>query len=537
MRSWGPVTAELDRSSMHAHLVGGGIASLAAAAILIRDGDMLGKNIIVYEQLDLLGGALDGSGNPEVGYLVRGGRMFESKYLCTYDLFSSIPTLDMRQTVTQEIFEWNEIIKTGSKARLIRNERRLVAPEFGLSEKQILMIERLVLTPESALGDSRISDHFDAAFFSTNFWFMWTTTFAFQTWHSAAELRRYLIRFVHMVHGFNRLQGIMRTVYNQYDSLVRPLRRWLEARNVQFSLRARVDDIEFTERNGRQYATALRIERDGKSDRIALGAGDLLIATLGSMTEGSAVGAMDAAPILNDKQTGGTWRLWERIAEGRPELGRPKRFSERVSESKWLSFTVTQRTPELLHHIRDLTGNVPGEGGLVTFCDSNWLMSVVVPHQPHFIDQPEDVQVFWGYALGMEPLGNFVKKPIGECTGREIMVELLAHLGLTDRADAITARTICLPCMMPFITSQFLTRAAGERPAVRPAGYANFAVVGQFCELPEDVVFTVEYSVRSAMTAVYTLLEIARSPPPVFKGHHDLRSIVQAFRALHDKEQ
>jgi len=528
---------ELDRSSMHAHLVGGGIASLAAAAVLIRDGDLLGKNITVYEQLDLLGGALDGSGDPEVGYLVRGGRMFESKYLCTYDLFSAIATLDMRQTVTQEIFEWNEIIKTGSKARLIRGGRRLVAPEFGLAEREILMIERLVLTPESALGDSRICDHFDAAFFRTNFWFMWATTFAFQTWHSAVELRRYLIRFVHMVHGFNRLKGIMRTVYNQYDSLVRPLHRWLEARNVQFSLRTRVDDIEFAERDGLRYATALRIERDGTSDRVALAASDLLIATLGSMTEGSAVGTMDTAPILNDKQTGGTWRLWERIAEGRPELGRPKRFSERVSESKWLSFTVTQQTPELLHHIRDFTGNVPGEGGLVTFCDSNWLMSIVVPHQPHFIGQPEYVQVFWGYALAMESRGNLVEKPIGECTGREIMTELLAHLGVTDRGEAIMARTICLPCVMPFITSQFLTRAPGDRPAIRPAGYANFAVTGQFCELPDDVVFTVEYSVRSAMTAVYTLLGIERSPPAVFKGYHDLRSIVQAFGALHDLEQ
>jgi len=340
-----------------------------------------------------------------------------------------------------------------------------------------------------------------------------------------------------MVHGFNRLHGIMRTVYNQYDSLVRPLRSWLEARNVQFSLRTRVDDIEFAERYGLQYATALRIERDGKSDRVVLDDRDFVIATLGSMTEGSAIGTMDTPAMLNDKRTGGTWRLWERIAEGRRELGRPRRFSEHVSESKWVSFTVTQQTPELLHHIRDLTGNVPGEGGLVTFCDSNWLMSIVVPHQPHFISQPKEVYVFWGYALGMGSAGNLVKKPIGECTGREIMSELLAHLGVSDRAEAIIARTICLPCMMPFITSQFLTRALGDRPAIRPDGYANFAVIGQFCELPDDVVFTVEYSVRSAMMAVYSLLGLERSPPPVFKGYQDLRSIAQAFRALHGLEQ
>src|SRR5581483_40794 len=131
-------------------------------------------------------------------------------------------------------------------------------------------------------------------------------------------------------------------------------------------------------------------------------------------------------------------------------------------------------------------------GGLVTFCESNWLMSIVVPHQPHFIGQPDDVQVFWGYALSMDQPGNFVSKPIGKCTGRELMTELLGHLGVTERAEPILAITVCLPCMMPFITSQFLTRAKGDRPQVHPKGYVNFAITGQFCELPEDVVFTVE---------------------------------------------
>ena len=523
-----------DSSSAHVHLVGGGIASMAAAAVLIRDGDLLGKNITIYEELGVLGGALDGSGNPDSGYLVRGGRMFESKYLCTYDLFSSIPTLDRQRTVTQEIFQWNEVIRTDSKARLVRNGRRLVAPEFGLSESQILTIEKLVLTPENALGDSRISAHFDTAFFNTNFWLMWATTFAFQPWHSAIELKRYLIRFTHMVDGFNRLHGIMRTIHNQYDSLVLPLRKWLEERNVQFRIGVRVDDIEFADRDGEKCATALTVEQGGVRAHVSLGPDDLVIATLGSMTEASSVGTMDRAPAVYEKYAGGSWKLWEKIAQGRPELGRPRRFSERMEESKWLSFTVTQKTRELLDHIRDFTGNVPGEGGLVTFCDSNWLFSIVVPHQPHFIGQPTDVQVFWGYALSMDQPGNFVAKPIGQCTGREIMTELFGHLGVSERAQAILSDTLCLPCLMPFITSQFLTRAKGDRPHVHPEGYTNFAITGQFCEQPDDVVFTVEYSVRSAMTAVYELLGLDRKPPAVFKGQYDPRNLVKALRALHD---
>jgi oleate hydratase len=108
----------VDRDA-HVYLVGGGIASLAAAAFLIRDGDVLGHRIIILEELDRLGGSLDGTGSPEAGYVLRGGRMIESKYLCTYDLFASIPTLDESRTVTQEIFAWNETTKTSSKSRLV----------------------------------------------------------------------------------------------------------------------------------------------------------------------------------------------------------------------------------------------------------------------------------------------------------------------------------------------------------------------------------------------------------------------------------
>ena len=167
-------------NSAATYLVGGGIASLAAAAFLIRDGDVPGHTITILEESSRIGGSLDAGGNADDGYVMRGGRMIESKYLCTYDLFSSIPTLDGTRTVTQEIFDWNETMKTASKARLFRDGHRVDGPSFGLSEKDILNLERLALEPESLLGRSRISDQFDPAFFETDFWHMWCTTFAFQ---------------------------------------------------------------------------------------------------------------------------------------------------------------------------------------------------------------------------------------------------------------------------------------------------------------------------------------------------------------------
>jgi oleate hydratase len=524
----------VDRSKTKVYLVGGGVASMAAAAFMIRDGDIPGHNITILEELDRLGGSLDGAGSPDGGYVLRGGRMFESKYVCTFELFAAIPTLDGSRTVTQEIFEWNETMKTSSKSRLVRDGHRQTAPEFGLSEAHILALEGLALEPESMLGRATIADQFDSAFFTTNFWFMWCTTFAFQPWHSAIEFKRYLVRFAHMVSGFDRLEGIMRTVYNQYDSMVRPLQKWLDERGVQFVLNTRVTDLGFSERNNEKRIERIVHERDGETNAILLGANDYALITLGSMTEASSLGAMDAAPLLRGKTDGGAWTLWERIALGRPEFGRPSVFSDHIEESKWVSFTTTLRDPVMLRIVRDFTGNVPGEGGLITFPQSSWLVSIVIPYQPHFIGQPKDVSVFWGYGLFVDKPGNFVKKPMSACTGREIMLEVLGHLRIETEAARILETSICIPCMMPFITSQFLRREKGDRPQVVPSGSRNFGFMGQFCELPEDVVFTVEYSIRSAQTAVYQLLGLKRAPPAVYKGKYDPRVLYRAFMALHD---
>ncbi len=527
-----PIVPE-HRAPARAWLVGGGIASMAAAAFLIRDGDMRGCDITILEESDRLGGSLDGAGDAEHGYILRGGRMLESKYVCTFDLFDSIPTLDGKSTVTAEILNWNKMMLTSSQARLVRHAARETDPAFGLTERHILTIERLAIEPEALLAETTIADQFEPGFFQTNFWLMWRTTFAFQPWHSAVEFKRYLVRFSHMIAGFGRLKGIMRTVYNQYDSLVRPLQAWLESRGVQFAFSTGVSDLEFTLRDDRSEVSRIICGNHGKAWDIVVGAHDLVLVTLGSMTEGSHLGTMDAPPLLGTRNDGGAWALWEKLAAVRPEFGRPAAFDSHVDQSKWTSFTITLHDPLFLDRVRDFSGNMPGEGGLITFAQSNWLASIVIPHQPHFLGQPAGVSVCWGYGLTVDAPGNFVKKPMAQCSGREIMTEILGHLGFVDDTAAILGSAICIPCMMPFITSQFMPRRAGDRPSVMPAGYRHLALLGQYCELPDDVVFTVEYSVRSAQTAVYALLDLARKPPAVYRGMFDARVLARAFMALH----
>jgi oleate hydratase len=517
-----------------AYFVGGGIASLAGAAFLIRDGLIAGESIHIFEELDVSGGSMDGSGSAEKGYVIRGGRMLEEHYACTFGLFASIPSLtDPIKSVTEEIVEFSQKYVTSSRCRLLKNGRKVDVSSFGLSEKDRLDLLALIIHSEDSLANKRIDDWFSPTFFENSFWLMWSTMFAFQAWHSAVELKRYLLRFIQLFPDFNKMGGVWRTPYNQFDSMILPLVTWLKGEGVNFSMNTVVTGLDFDMSPNEQVVTSIRYTCEGERKALAVAPEDRVFVTLGCMTEGASLGSMTSPATMNSKSSGGAWGLWEDIANGRPGFGHPAVFDGHIGRTKWQSFTVTLKGSAFFDFMEAFTGNEAGTGGLVTIVDSNWFMSVVLAHQPHFINQPENVFVFWGYGLFPDRIGDFVNKPMSECTGEEILQELFQHLKLGDKAQPIIDAAICIPCMMPFITSQFMPRVKGDRPDVVPPGAKNFAFIGQFCEIPDDVVFTVEYSVRSAQMAVYALLGIDKVIPPVFKGHHDVGVLFNALTTMH----
>lgn len=175
-------------------------------------------------------------------------------------------------------------------------------------------------------------------------------------------------------------------------------------------------------------------------------------------------------------------------------------------------------------------------GGIVTCRDSKWLMSWTVNRQPHFKDQPKDQLVVWVYGLFTDVPGDYVKKPMRECTGFEITQEWLYHLGVPvqDIPDMARNSAHCIPCMMPYITAFFMPRTKGDRPQVVPEGCVNFAFLGQFADTVRDTVFTTEYSVRTAMEAVYTLLDVDRGVPEVWGSVYDVRALLDATVKMRD---
>jgi oleate hydratase len=324
------------------YLVGSGIASLASAAYFIREGNIPGSQIHIFEELGVEGGSLDGSGTPEKGYVLRGGRMLNFSYLCTYDLLSFIPSLTHpERSVLSEILAFNQKIKSHSLARVVENGLPIDVTEMGFSTKDRLDLIEMLAINESYLNTKTIADWFEPAFFETNFWYMWATMFAFQPWHSAVEFKRYLNRFIHEFERINTLEGVDRTPYNQYDSIVRPLTQWLKEKGVTFELNAEVKDLDFRMLGDQLVVEQLHYIQGEQSKQVFLTADDLVLVTAGSMTADSTMGTMHTPPVLNTKQKGGSWALWESIAKECPEFGRPSVFNTRITESLWESFTVT----------------------------------------------------------------------------------------------------------------------------------------------------------------------------------------------------
>lgn len=494
------------------YFIGGGLASLAGAAYLIRDCHFKGENIHIIEGLHILGGSNDGAGSEADGFVCRGGRMLnEETYENFWELFSSIPSLDMPgMSVTEEILNFDHHHPTHAQARLVDKNGKIVdVKSMGFNQADRMALGKLMITPEEKLDDMTIEEWFAHTphFFETNFWYMWQTTFAFQKWSSLFEFKRYMNRMIFEFSRIETLEGVTRTPYNQYESVILPLKAYLDTHQVDFSINATVTDIEFADGEG-ITATALYIEDSEGEKVIKLNKGDVCIMTNGSMTDSATLGDLHTAPEYKPEDPISA-KLWKKVASKKPNLGNPGPFFDYPEETNWESFTVTCKGNKLLKLIEQFSGNIPGSGALMTFKDSNWLMSIVVAAQPHFKAQPMDTTIFWGYGLYTDRIGDYVKKPMRECTGEEILIELLHHLHLEDKQEEILETVInVIPCMMPYIVSQFQPHKMTDRPKVVPEGSTNFAMISQFVEIPEDMVFTEEYSVRAARIAVYTLFGV-----------------------------
>ena len=534
-----------------AYIIGTGLAGLSAAFYLVRDGQMKGENIHLLEKLDLAGGSCDGRRDVTKGFYMRGGREMDNHFECMWDMFRSVPSIETPEVSVLDEYYWlNKHDPNYSLCRATINcgEDAHTDKLFKLDKKSALALSKLFITKEEDLENKKISDVLPDSFWETNFWLYWQTMFAFQKWSSALEMKRYLCRYVHHIDGLPDFSALRFTKYNQYESMILPLTKYLENHGVKIEYGIDVKNVLFDNKEEKKVATKIIYEKDKEEKEFILTENDLVFITNGCCTDTSCYGDQNTIPDLSKVKNGEgeSWNLWKNIASQATngEFGNPDKFCSNTDETNWMSATVEVSDEEIIKHIINICKRDPREGkvttgGIVTVKDSmeNWYLSWTINRQPQFKSQKKNSVLVWVYALNTNREGNFVKKPIQNCTGREVCEEWLYHIGIpTDKIEEYANKCNTTTCYMPYINAFFQPREEKDRPLVVPKDAVNFAFIGQFAETPRDTIFTTEYSIRTGMEAVYTLLKVDRAVPEVWGSKYDVRELLKACFYAVDKK-
>ena len=541
---------DVDKKS--AYIIGTGLAGLSAAFYLVRDGQMKGEHIHVLEKLELAGGSCDGRKDITKGFFMRGGREMDNHFECMWDMYRDVPSIETPGISVLDEYYWlNKHDPNYSLCRASTNcgEDAHTDKKFELDKDSAMALSKLFMTPEKDLEDKKISDILPDSFWNTNFWLYWQTMFAFQKWSSALEMKRYLCRYVHHIDGLPDFSALRFTKYNQYESMILPLVKYLENHGVKIEYGIDVKNVIIDTTLDKKIAKQIVYVKDGKEQTIDLIEEDLVFITNGCCTDSSCYGGQNTAPDLSHLKDGygESWDMWKAIAAQAKhgEFGNPDVFCNNIEETNWMSATVATSNEEIIQHIinickRDPRNGKVTTGGIVTVKDStdNWYLSWTINRQPQFKSQDKNMVLVWLYSLSTNKEGNYVKKPMRECTGAEVAMEWLYHIGIPQNEIEDLAHNACntTTCFMPYIDAFFQPRKNEDRPLVVPKGAVNFAFIGQFAETPRDTIFTTEYSIRTGMEAVYTLLDVDRGVPEVWGSQYDVRELLKAVYYAIDKK-
>lgn len=536
-----------------AYIIGTGLAGLTAAFYLVRDGQMPGNHIHLLEKLELAGGSCDGYKDVHKGFYMRGGREMDNHFEIMWDVFRDVPSIETPNVSVLDEYYWlnkHDPNYSLCRATVNKGEEAHTDKLFKLDKDSAMALSQLFITPEANLEDKKISDVLPESFWETNFWLYWQTMFAFQKWSSALEMKRYLCRYVHHIDGLPDFSALRFTKYNQYESMILPLIEYLKKHDVDVQFGMNVKNVIIEDVDGKKTAKELIYVKDNKEQSIPLTADDLVFITNGCCTDTSCYGDQTHAPDLSGivNGQGESWDLWKNIAKQakHDEYGHPDVFCSDTEATNWMSATVETSNEDIIQHIMNICKRDPRAGkvttgGIVTVKDSvnNWFLSWTINRQPQFRSQNKDTVLVWLYALHTDTEGNYIKKAMRDCTGEEICQEWLYHIGMDESKIKDYSENACntTTCFMPYINAFFQPRKNVDRPKVVPEGAVNFAFIGQFAETPRDTIFTTEYSMRTGMESVYTLLNVDRGVPEVWGSQYDIRELLRAAYYAVDKKK
>mgnify|MGYP002545249648 FL=1 len=333
-----------------AYIIGTGLAGLTAAFYLVRDGQMKGENIHLLEKLELAGGSCDGRKDITKGFFMRGGREMDNHFEIMWDVFRDVPSIETPDVSVLDEYYWlnkHDPNYSMCRATVKCGEDAHTDKKFNLDKKSAMALSHLFITPEKKLEGKKISDVLPEEFWSTNFWLYWQTMFAFQKWSSALEMKRYLCRYVHHIDGLPDFSALRFTKYNQFESMIMPLVKYLSDHGVKIEYGIDVKNVIIETVGDKKVASQIIYVKDNEEKSIPLTENDLVFITNGCCTDSSCYGDQNNAPDLNNLKNGvgESWDMWKAIAAQAEhgEYGNPDKFCTDVDATNLMHSVMTSK--------------------------------------------------------------------------------------------------------------------------------------------------------------------------------------------------
>ena len=503
------ITEQASSLKRKAYFIGGGLESLAGAVYLMRDCNFLGENIYIIEPSAVVGGEYYAAGNPDTGYIIRNGAELFSTDANLWDLLDSVPSLRAPDiSVSEDVLTYNSAHPTAMRTRIIDADGIAALTSLGLDKESRRALLNLLTKNENSVTGT-IAEWFAEVpqFLDTKLWVLLSTDFKLCRESSALVLRAAVLCHLSHIAALDSRADIIRTPLNTYESVILPIKAYLERMGVKLMSKCRMTGFNMD--GG--FVTELNLDDNGARKTIYLEQDDLCFISCGSIADGALCGDIDTPPPAFDGASE-SLHILHLLERNLPDSTGAAELFSHPEITTAAEFTVTTSSNLLLRLFEEYTKTPLGADAFITATESPWCISIDIGTQPVMQNQSGKTTVLHGFALCPSNIGIFTGKPMHECSGREVVYELISALHMQRHWEEIDSELVnSVVCIEPFALAPTLS---GNRPAVNGG---NLAVIGRFSHAGGSAC-SAEYAVRSARTAAYELTRCGRKIIPPVKS-------------------
>ena len=487
------------------YISGNTLASYAAAAYLVSEGGYPGKSIHIY------GVPAASAVTEEYGSIGSVSRA----------LMEAIDARSDDDFDVETVLE-NASFSAAPKVRVMSADgsaRDLcIKPDKAMLKAMARAFRKLVSSDDASQVSVAQCLEGAEGFFDSDLYAFLEMTFGIREDSRATEL---LSRVIALTSSASKA-GLYDTLYYDFSTFS-AIENYLEENGVDILRGAQITGIDASENK----VSAIHAMNEGTRMTIYLNREDYVILDTGSIGDGASEGSYNSAAEMLDSVPA-SMSLWQDAAAKDDSFGLPEMLLE--DNAEYVEFSIVDDDGYLLKKLCDKALVVPDNGVSILIPESNWKMKLTsepyslvpdaamnealettadegeedVPEQAvsAITNAPQPVITVKGVFTGSE--GNYVEKTMRECTGIELLYELICHMGLADEWDEIAKKIkTVMVNVLPFKNAPLRTAPTYALPELLPCD--NCAMTGDFVRTNAPAA-TIEQQIQSGRNAAYAVL-------------------------------